>query len=321
MFDVMDPGSDHGAVYQDLVRNPGARPEELAGRTGRGRAVVRAVLEELAAEDMVVAADPATGSWEAQSPTTVVEVLMHRNQLRDAALRRTGAELQRLFRDARSEAGRHDWLEIVEGRQRFITAVKHMHRSSRRQVRIIDVPPYYGSPEDNVELEALQMARMAAGVTYRTLYYESAFDDPIAAPVMVREIEAGEKARTLPDLPIKLLIRDDDFVIVPLPGEEFPDLVALLVRPSRLLQALSGVFETLWRFGVPASVNRSGTHLDDRDRQILNLMASGATDEAIARRLEVGRRTVVRRVSALQERLGATTRFQAGVQAARRGWL
>ncbi|MFD0381698.1 response regulator transcription factor [Streptomyces stramineus] len=64
-----------------------------------------------------------------------------------------------------------------------------------------------------------------------------------------------------------------------------------------------------------------GTQIDARDRQILTLMASGATDDAIARRLGLGRRTVVRRVSALLAMLGATTRFQAGVQAARRGWL
>jgi hypothetical protein len=30
---------------------------------------------------------------------------------------------------------------------------------------------------------------------------------------------------------------------------------------------------------------------------------------------------VVRRITALLDRLGATTRFQAGVQAANRGWL
>ncbi|SFP07156.1 hypothetical protein SAMN05421810_101870 [Amycolatopsis arida] len=30
---------------------------------------------------------------------------------------------------------------------------------------------------------------------------------------------------------------------------------------------------------------------------------------------------VVRRITALLDRLGATTRFQAGVQAAHRGWL
>jgi DNA-binding NarL/FixJ family response regulator len=50
-------------------------------------------------------------------------------------------------------------------------------------------------------------------------------------------------------------------------------------------------------------------------------MAAGATDEVIARRLAISRRSVVRRTGLLMERLGATTRFQAGVQAARRGWL
>ncbi|MFF5212659.1 hypothetical protein [Streptosporangium sp. NPDC000396] len=49
-------------------------------------------------------------------------------------------------------------------------------------------------------------------MTYRTLYYEAAFDDPIAAPVMVREIAAGEQARILTDPPIKFLIRDDDLL-------------------------------------------------------------------------------------------------------------
>ena len=50
-------------------------------------------------------------------------------------------------------------------------------------------------------------------------------------------------------------------------------------------------------------------------------MASGATDDAISRRLGLSRRTVVRRAARLLERLGASTRFQAGVQAAHRGWL
>ncbi|MGP8297108.1 response regulator transcription factor [Streptomyces inhibens] len=98
-------------------------------------------------------------------------------------------------------------------------------------------------------------------------------------------------------------------------------VIALLIRPSGLFRALSNVFEALWRLAVPVSAAGIGAQVDARDRQILTLMASGATDEAIARRLGLGRRTVVRRVSALLTRLGATTRFQAGVQAARRGWL
>jgi DNA-binding NarL/FixJ family response regulator len=61
--------------------------------------------------------------------------------------------------------------------------------------------------------------------------------------------------------------------------------------------------------------------VSERDRTIITLMAAGATDEAIARRLDLSRRTVVRRIAALLDRLGATTRFQAGVQAAKRGLL
>ncbi|MEY9873436.1 DNA-binding CsgD family transcriptional regulator [Streptacidiphilus sp. MAP12-33] len=321
MPDFLDPATDCGAVYHDLVAHPGAPVAEIAVRTGRREHTVRTALGELAAQDLVVAADPAADAWDAHPPTGVVEALLQRDLLRHAVARQAGADLERLYRLARSDAGHYDGLEIVEGRERFLAAVKHLHRSGRHQVRIIDMPPYYGSAADNVELEALQTGRMAEGVTYRTLYYEAAFDDPIAAPVMAREIEAGEQARILANPPLKLLIRDDDLAIVPLPGESYPDLVALLVRPSRLFDVLAGVFESLWRFAIPASVDRFGTQLDARDRQILTLMASGATDEAIARRLGLGRRTVVRRVSVLQRTLGATTRFQAGVQAARLGWL
>ncbi|MGW3040975.1 hypothetical protein ACWC9T_13250 [Kitasatospora sp. NPDC001159] len=72
---------------------------------------------------------------------------------------------------------------------------------------------------------------------------------------------------------------------------------------------------------MPATIAGVDLRIDERDRRILTLMASGATDDAIARRLGVGRRSVVRRVSTLLAHLGATTRFQAGVQAARKGWL
>ena len=58
-----------------------------------------------------------------------------------------------------------------------------------------------------------------------------------------------------------------------------------------------------------------------RDRTILALLAAGAPDATIARQTGVSQRTVERRVRALMDQLGAGTRFQAGVQAARRGLL
>ncbi|MEV6233419.1 helix-turn-helix transcriptional regulator [Saccharopolyspora shandongensis] len=96
---------------------------------------------------------------------------------------------------------------------------------------------------------------------------------------------------------------------------------SLVVHASGLLNALSGLFETLWTLAMPVSAETEQDQLSDRDRSIIMLMAAGATDEAIARRLHLSRRTVVRRIAALLDQLGATTRFQAGVQAAKRGLL
>jgi len=60
---------------------------------------------------------------------------------------------------------------------------------------------------------------------------------------------------------------------------------------------------------------------DEMTSKLLALLASGVTDEAIARALGLGLRTVQRRISALMSDLNASTRFQAGMAARERGWV
>lgn len=321
MDTVLDPDSDSGRVYRSLVGLPRASAGELAARAGLSEAVVRAALEQLAADDAVVTLDPESRAWDALPPAQVVGAMLERDAVRRAELRRAGAELERLYRFARRDAGHYGALEVVEGAGRVLAAVRQLQRSARHEVRVIDMPPYSGTPDYYPDQEALQRERMAAGVVYRVIYHGTAFDDPIAGPNLARMIEAGEQARTLDDPPMKLAIGDRESAVVTLDADDHHGVIALVVRPSSLFRALANVFDGLWRLAVPMSTAGIGPGIDARDRRILTLMAGGATDDAIARRLGLGRRTVVRRVSALLAGLGATTRFQAGVQAARRGWL
>jgi DNA-binding NarL/FixJ family response regulator len=64
-----------------------------------------------------------------------------------------------------------------------------------------------------------------------------------------------------------------------------------------------------------------GDQREEGQRDILELLMLGAKDEAIARHLGVSLRTVRRRVADLMDDLGTGTRFQAGMEAVRRGWL
>ncbi|MGI5530482.1 response regulator transcription factor [Streptomyces syringium] len=55
------------------------------------------------------------------------------------------------------------------------------------------------------------------------------------------------------------------------------------------------------------------------DHTIVRLLAAGLKDEAIARRLGMSLRTARRHIADIMETLGAESRFQAGMLAARAG--
>ncbi|MFJ8640427.1 helix-turn-helix transcriptional regulator [Streptomyces sp. NPDC093610] len=99
-----------------------------------------------------------------------------------------------------------------------------------------------------------------------------------------------------------------------------PTASALVVSDSLLSNALVPLFEAVWERAVPIG---SVTHdrITDEDRELLTMLASGLKDEAMARRLDIHVHTVRRRITRLMHALNAETRFQAGVQAALRGWL
>ena len=59
----------------------------------------------------------------------------------------------------------------------------------------------------------------------------------------------------------------------------------------------------------------------ERDRVLLKLLSEGMTDQGIARKLGLSVRTIRRLMSDLMKRLNAQSRFEAGAEAVRRGWL
>ena len=89
------------------------------------------------------------------------------------------------------------------------------------------------------------------------------------------------------------------------------------------LTRLGELFEATWARGTPIFATAAGAagELDQVDRALLSLLNAGLKDEAVGRQLDLSERTVRRRIADLVDRLGATSRFQAGAQAVRRGWL
>jgi hypothetical protein len=157
---------------------------------------------------------------------------------------------------------------------------------------------------------------VASGRRSRAVYPLRALNE---APDMLRtRVDEGEEVRLVDDLPTRLFVIAGTHAIIPEPLG-FSDSPRLLVRQGALVGALTLLFELYWERAVPLP-EVAGAHGPERIF-LLRQLQSGAKDEQIARTMGMSLRTVRRRVSDLMIELGADTRFQAGTEAVRRGWL
>ena len=158
---------------------------------------------------------------------------------------------------------------------------------------------------------------IASGRRSRAIYPVRALRE--AHDVLLARARAGEQLRVIPDLPTRMFVLGSTHAVV-LEPLGLADEPRILVRQRALVEALTMLFELMWVRAAPVPEMDFGEARPDLRRFLLQQLAAGA-DEQIARKLGLSLRTVRRRVADLLIDLGFDTRFQAGVEAARRGWL
>ncbi|WP_406268082.1 DNA-binding response regulator [Streptomyces sp. NBC_00191] len=196
-------------------------------------------------------------------------------------------------------------------------ALTRLVRSARRELLSFDDPAGalgQGIPERFLEF-ADACVRSATGQTaaVRRIAPRQGLThmrEPLHCPGAVRVTDS---------IPFKMVVADRTVAAVPLDLELHYNGV-LLIRDPVVVQTLVRTHRTWWDTGDDPTRHMVGpvpAHL----RSVLQAMLNGLTDEAAAARLGMSGRTYSRRVGELLAALGTTSRFRAGAEAARRGWL
>jgi hypothetical protein len=169
------------------------------------------------------------------------------------------------------------------------------------------------------EIDVTVRELMASGRRSRAIYPARVLEE---APGTVRaRAEAGEQVRVVAEVPTRISIMGTSAALIPdrwgaNSGRR------LVVREHSLVGALRSLFENVWERGMAVPGLDAGIEDPGGQRRLLlHQLARGAKDEQIARTLGVSLRTVRRRIAEVMEELGADSRFQAGAEAVRRGWL
>lgn len=141
--------------------------------------------------------------------------------------------------------------------------------------------------------------------------------------VLVRVVHDGGSAppfpgnvlvRTVERVPQVIVVADRSVALL---SSREPRTPPTIVGESVVVQACATAFAGMWAH------SREATAIERErlcDRAVLHALGCGTTDECAARELNISTRTYRRRVAELMEQLGASSRFQAGMLAAGRGW-
>lgn len=321
MLEVLGLDQPAEGVYLALVDSPALSVDELAGRTRIAPDTLEGALVRLEDRGLISRVPGRPARYTVLPPEHAVEVLL---LARERDIQRVRALAQRLSeRHHQARAGRDSTslIEVITGPDGVARCGQQLFRRAEREIRGIDAPPYAQAGDGSPVNSSLNI--VGRQVRSRFIHARDALTVPGAVERIERDIAAGEEVRFLPKAPMKMVLVDDQAGLIPLVTTPRVLDSCILVNPSSLLDALITLFETLWQQAQPFTADDRGVvgeFVSEEEQRIIVLLGMGLPDEAIARQLGIGHRTVQRRVQALLVRLGAASRFQAGVLAAQRGW-
>ncbi|ANW17980.1 helix-turn-helix transcriptional regulator [Streptomyces clavuligerus] len=328
MLEVLGLERHTEAVYRGMLADRTGGVAELARHLGLSESQVRDALDRLVDLGLLTPSREHTGGLRAVSPEAGLERLLRRQE-EDLARRQRELALSKAAA-ARAVAEYADLRPNTEtdGAERLVglDAIQSRLEALTEELRgeCLSIMP--GGAQSQASLDAsrpLDEKAMARGVEMCALYQDSVRNDSATLAYAQWTTEHGGQVRTSPVLPPRLLIFDRETAVVPIDPAN-SRLGALCTRSPGIVAALVTLFEQTWQAAVPLGAIPQQAPRDGitpGEQELLKLLASGMTDEAAGKRLGLSLRTVRRQMSSLMERLNATSRFEAGLKAAQRGWL
>jgi DNA-binding CsgD family transcriptional regulator len=319
-------------IYLAMLKAPEAGTAALAQSLGWPEEQVTAALDELARLSLLRPSWDNPGVLRPVSPKVGLEALLAAQRAdllgRQQQIERGHAALQLLvneYAERGSDGGTAYRIDELVGLDAVRDTLEHFANEAQSEI-LAFVPD---GAQTAAALEAsrpLNQRALARGVRMRTLYLDSARNDPATTGHVRWLTEIGAQVRTVPVLPLRMLIIDRLHAVVPLDPTRTA-AGACLIRGHGLITVALALFEQRWEAAAPWG-DRPPAHRREKqprpapqEQALLELLALGDTDEQAARKLGVSTRTVGRMAADLMARLGARSRLQAGVLAAERGWV
>lgn len=313
------------SVYMAILSNPGISADRLAALLTLSRGEVDRAIAQLAELTLLQLREHDQGLY-AISPRIGMEILLAVQQAELASFQQrveqSRAAAARLVAEHSKAGTERDTPEIeyLSGIEAIRLRLESL--SSRVDAEVMNFSPTKQSPTDVSAGKTATLRYVGTKVRSRSIYQHSARQDPPTVEFMKWLVQQGFELRTTPVLPSRMVIFDRSVAVLPMNSSDSREgAVVLYGKPT--VTAFCSLFDWIWERAIPVDLDpvRRDEVTVALEEEAVWLLAQGYTDETVAKRLSVSPRTSRRIVESMMRRLGARSRFQAGVLAERNGLL
>ena len=199
-------------AYAALIRRDSFTAAQVARQADLPRQRIYDVLGSLVQKGLASARPGAQVKYTAVAPELAMERLVAIQRESLAELERDAAEiidtLSPEFEAGRAHTDPLEYIEVLRDRGAINRRFGELQAAVKREILVFTKPPYAKPPQENVE--GIEVTRTHAA---RSVYETSIFDDAEATEGVRRFLEAGEEARFVDRLPLKLVIIDETIVM------------------------------------------------------------------------------------------------------------
>ncbi len=315
------------AVYHALLREPESTPEQIASLLNCALDEVHHRMDVLRKLDLLVPTWSNPTVEHAVHPRVGLSGLAER---RRSELNKMLGELSQAEASAEVLAEQYNELltsrtsgdvEVLRGRANASRRIEELGSKARESFWGL-IPAHVDDIVAPAE-ESPDIPLLERGIKMRSVYLQSMTVSKAGLEFASYMYKLGGEVRATPTLAMRLLIIDQEIAIMPLNPEVESDGAVIHRSPSVLALAIA-LFDSYWSRATELFApedREDNSPLTPHEAEVLRLLAGGAKDEQVARLLGISLRTARRITANLSERLDATSRFELGVAAAKRGWV
>lgn len=240
-------------AYLALVVRDRYTAAELARASGVPRQRIYDVLNSLNERGLVRVRPGPVARYAAVDPEAAVSRMMEVHRSAYEQRERAGAELidqlAPLWTRGRSEDDPLDYVEVIRDREQLGERFAELQSGARHQLLTLAKMPYLVVENQAGMAAAQRLAREGGDVR---CVYEHAMLDDLALVAHTRGfVDAGERARLVAEVPMRLCIADGTRVLMSMrdPRADEASSTSLLIEHPALAQLLIQAYESIWAAG------------------------------------------------------------------------